>query len=145
MATAQSLTSAVFDGQEITADFVGGRVQIRGYGPLVHRMYEERDVPFWTELGLLESHTDWKPTWGSLAEDLVAKTDEAQCLIAVNLPALGSIHRGLALGEQVRVFNSQETAPELLRLLAKLSGDDLRTPSLRELATTLSAFQGGKG
>ena len=145
MTAAQALTSAVFDGQEITAECIDGRVFVRGYGPLVHRMYEERDVPFWTELGLLESHTGWKPTWGSLAEDLVAKTDEAQCLIAVNLPALGSIHRGLALGEQVRLFNAQEIAPELLRLLAKPSGDDLRTPSLRELATALASFQGGKG
>ena len=144
MAAAQTLASAVFDGQKITADFVGGRVQIRGYGPLVHRMYEERGADFWSELSDLEKHTGWQPIWGSLAEDLIAKTVEAQCLIAVNLSALGAINRGLALGEKVRVFNSQETAPELLRLLAKPSDGDLRTPSLRELATALASFQGGK-
>ena len=144
MTAAQTLSSAVFDGQEITADFVGGRVSIRGYGPLVHRMYE-RDAAFWSELSHLESHTGWQPKWGSLAEDLIAKTDEAQAFIAANLQALGSIHRGLALGEKVRVFNSQETAPELLKLLAKPSDGDLRTPSLRELATALASIQRGQG
>ena len=99
----------------------------------------------WSELSHLESHTGWQPKWGSLAEDLIAKTDEAQAFIAANLQALGAINRGLALGEKVRVFNSQETAPELLRLLAKPSDGYLRTPSLRELATALASFQGGKG
>lgn len=143
MTTAQILCRAIFDGQEITAEFVEGRIQIRGYGCLAHLM-QERDAPFWSELGVLQTHTGWKPTWGSLAEDLVAKSDSAHCFIAANLQALGSINRGLALGEQVRIFSTQGIAPELFRLLAKPSDTEARTPLFKELAAAL-ALQGGKG
>ena len=144
MATAQILNRAIFDGQEITAEFVGCRVQIRGYGCLAHLMHE-RDAPFWAELHFLQSHIGWKPTWGSLAEDLVAKSDEAHCFIAANLQALGAINRGLALGEKVRLFSPQGIAPELFRLLAKPSDTEVRTPLFKELAAALVSFQGGQG
>ena len=144
MTTAQILNRAIFDGQEITAECVEGRIQIRGYGCLAHLIHE-RNAPFWSELHFLQSHIGWKPTWGSLAEDLVAKSDSAHCFIAANLQALGSINRGLALGEKVRLFNPQEIAPELFRLVAKPSDTELRTPLLMELAAALASFQGGKG
>ena len=139
MATAQLISTATFDGQEITAERAGDRIAIKGYGRLFHNM-DEDGAAFWAELRLLEKATGWKPTFYSLGGDLTAKLDDAHAFVAVNLQQLGCIHRQFDPKEKVRFFNPQETAPELLRLLSRSTPLE---PGTQSLAAALSSFQGG--